>query len=261
MSAPWQPAACARPLRRWAPEQMQVICGVLDSCLSEWAAAWALRLPQPAASSCAPATPFNAKAGVEMHGRREHAAAWVLPAERLPARIAEALFGRAAESPLALELVRACAQDAPRRVLATFGMDVVEAPETPPPECTLPWSGCVVALPPFGPPVLLNVAAVQAVLRERELERTDTWAPGLPSSPLVSVAGALSEAPFPLQVHLEGCELEFGVLQDLQVGDLLRVTHRLEAAATVRTPDGCTLFRGYLARRHGRKAVELAPLY
>jgi hypothetical protein len=260
MSAPWQPTGCARPLRLWAPEQMQVVCDVVDDCLSQWAAAWGIRLPQAATSSCAPARPFDVEP-VGTHGRRGHAAAWVLPAKQLPSGIAQALFGRAAESPLALELVHSCAQDASRRVLAGFGMDPVEAPETPPPECTTPWSGCVVALPPFGPPVLLNVAAVQALLRERGLEGADTRAPGLPSLPLESVTHALSEAPFPVQVHLEGCELEFGVLQDLQVGDLLRVTHRLEAAATVRTPEGCTLFRGYLARRHGRKVVELAPVY
>lgn len=261
MSAPWQPAAYARPLRLWEREQMQAVGGVLDGCLSEWAAAWGLRMPQPAASSCAPATRFDTEAGVAAHGRRGQSAAWLLPARQFPSRIGEALFGRTAESPVALELVHACAQDATRRVLTALGMDPVEAPAPPPPECTMPWSGWVVALPPFGPPVLLNVAAVQALLRERGLQRADTQAPGAPPSPLVSVADALNNAPFPLQVHLEGCELEFGVLQDLQVGDLLRVTHRLETAATVRTPEGRTLFRGYLARRHGRKAVELAPVY
>jgi hypothetical protein len=63
-----------------------------------------------------------------------------------------------------------------------------------------------------------------------------------------------------VRVHLEGCELALGVLQDLRPGDLLRVRHRVDAPASVHAPQGALLFRGFLAARGGSKAVELAPV-
>jgi flagellar motor switch protein FliM len=64
----------------------------------------------------------------------------------------------------------------------------------------------------------------------------------------------------PLQVRLEACEVDIGRLQDLQPGDVVRLPHRLDAPAAVVGPGGQPLFGGYLVRRRGRKAVELAPV-
>jgi flagellar motor switch protein FliM len=74
---------------------------------------------------------------------------------------------------------------------------------------------------------------------------------------LVVATAALAERPLELHVELEGCELDVGALQDLQVGDVVRLAHGLDRPVCVRHA-GASLCHAYIGRRGNRKAVELA---
>ena len=81
-----------------------------------------------------------------------------------------------------------------------------------------------------------------------------------PPAATVNVASVVADFPMRLRVQLEACELDVGSLRELQVGDVLRLRHRIEMPAWVHTAGGDPLFSGFLVRSRGRKAVELAPV-
>ncbi|HEY0824824.1 MAG TPA: FliM/FliN family flagellar motor C-terminal domain-containing protein, partial [Ramlibacter sp.] len=121
-----------------------------------------------------------------------------------------------------------------------------------------PWSGSVLVSLPGGARVLLGAALVRILVAWADDAGASQAAWSAPT-PRVPVDRALAGIALNLQVHLEGCELSVGSLQDLQIGDVLRLQHRVDAPAAVTLPDGAPLFNGFLARTRGRKAVELAP--
>lgn len=195
-----------------------------------------------------------------LQGRKGPAAAWFMPSEAFTANVFEALFGRAATSPIALKVAQVCATDAACRLIAALGLDALEAAQAPVPDHSSSWSGDVMATLPLGAVLLLDAPCMQALLEHCGMA-ADVPNPGVKSLPLVPIVQALKDVPFQLQVHLEGCEVLFGDVQELQVGDVLRVKHSLELPAEVRSEEGVTLFRGYLACSQGRKAVELVPVH
>jgi flagellar motor switch protein FliM len=106
--------------------------------------------------------------------------------------------------------------------------------------------------------VRLDTGLVEAVLAHGAEARPARTTPA--AAPLVEVREALADSEVRLQVELSPFELGLGALQSLQVDDVLRLQHRADAPATVIDGDGRALFRAWLARRHARWAVELAPL-
>jgi flagellar motor switch protein FliN len=73
--------------------------------------------------------------------------------------------------------------------------------------------------------VLLDAALVRSLLPPPAREAPVTPAPLVP---LQRAAAALA---LPLQVHLEGCEVDIGSLQDLRPGDVVRLQVRVGEAA------------------------------
>jgi hypothetical protein len=126
----------------------------------------------------------------------------------------------------------------------------------PPRGAWRPWSGALLVSLPLCGDVLLDAALVRAVLPARPVAAGAAGA----RAPLVPLHRAAAALTLPLQVRLEACEVDIGNLQDLQPGDVVRLPHRLDAPAAVVGRDGQPLFGGYLVRRRGRKAVELAPV-
>jgi flagellar motor switch protein FliM len=106
--------------------------------------------------------------------------------------------------------------------------------------------------------LLLDAPAVEGVLRSvaPQLARS-AHAPGAPQA-LTPVALAVECLRMPLHVELSACELDVASLEDLRIGDVVPVPHRLDAPLLVRDAQEETLFGGYLAQRGGRKALALA---
>jgi flagellar motor switch protein FliM len=112
---------------------------------------------------------------------------------------------------------------------------------------------------PTGARLLVDAGAVEQVLRSRapsELLASNAASPVA----TVPVLKALAQAKMTVQVRLQGCELDAGSLQALQLGDVIRLRHGLQTPAVITNGSGRELFSGWLARSRGRKAVQLAPL-
>ena len=117
------------------------------------------------------------------------------------------------------------------------------------------WSGSLVVSLPFGARLLLAAGAVRKLVAA---------AGGAPSGPrratgaLLGIPEAIGDRELRIEVSLEGCDIEIGALQDLQLGDVLRLRQGLDKPASVSVADGTPVFSGFLVRSRGRKAIELA---
>lgn len=246
-----------RQLRFWREAQLAALSEVLQDALVDWAGAWGVGLEPDGAVTCTRAT--DASFDAEQHRPLcscGEAAAWMSTDTDLAAWLAGELFGEEAPvGSIAHEVASECGEDALLRIAAAMRMQRNPDDPLPPRWAPSPWSGWVVARLPFSCRLLVNAEAVEAALQEQATPAT-THATGdrVVLSPVLSAASGVS---LPVSVHLEGCEVDLGVLQGLQRGDVLRLQHRLEVPASVRSAAGETLFSGYLARKGSRKAVEL----
>jgi len=190
-------------------------------------------------------------------GRSGHPIAWVR-AEKANEVLARALFEEPASTSLALETVEACAEDGWKRVAAALGLSVCVSGRRAP--CTADvaaWSGALeVALSAtLDMRVLLRGEAVEAWCASNTVPRAASTR--APVAPLSTALEALAEHSVALQVQLRGCELEVGCLQELRVGDVVRLPHPLDAPVFFVGPSDTALLGGYLGRVDERKAVEL----
>lgn len=239
-----------------------MLAAALREALAHWSNDWGIALDAEECVRCAPA-------GAECAGFQSsrcmvsaaQAKAWFAASPGLRDRLAAQLFGGPGHAGgIAAEVAGACEEDALARLAEALGLALAHADSSPPaPRSLFRWRGYVLASLPFRASLLLDDAVVRAVLRARGEEFGTGAAPRVDAQPLVPLLDAVAGQPFPVRVHLEACEVEIGVLQDLRPGDVFRVKHGLDAPALVRTAAGDPLFRGNLARSGGRKAVELAP--
>lgn len=252
----------ASALKFWPARQLEAVAATLGEALARWAADWGIPLDAGEPVRCVPAgaecTTFEASRWMVS---ATQARAWVAPSPGLREWVAVRLFGGPGPAGgIAAEATRACEADALERVAKALGLDLADAGgDMPVIRCSSRWRGYVLACLPFHASLLLNDAAVLAVLRGRGEEGGADVSPRADVQPLVPLLDAVAGHVLPVRVRLEACEVEIGVLQDLQPGDVLRVKHALDAPALVRTSADAPLFRGYLACSGGCKAVELAP--
>jgi hypothetical protein len=165
-----------------------------------------------------------------------------------------ALFPAATFGPLAHAVADACRLDGIARIASLLGLTSLEDTDgAPSAALARVGSGAVEAVlhAPLGERLLLGPEAAARWRRSAHDQ-----APPV-REPLASATAALASRSLAVQVELEGCELEVGVLRDLQVGDVVRLEHGLQSPATLRHA-GAPLCRGYLGRQGNLKAVELA---
>lgn len=251
-----------RPLRWWSDTALAALADRIDTAWQGWAARWDVAV-DPARVHAAQDTP----AGVPLawqpwqaDGAAAAAWAWTGDTGESPtATLAFALFGTAggpASAAVAQQAWSALADD----LVRVFGRSDVspEAGFGLPPASA--WSGSVrVCLPWRGGaarPLWLSVAgdAVAPLLSAHRRPWTGRMPPISES-----VTAAIAERPFSLSVELDGTELDLGTLQSLRVGDVLRLSHRLDAPLTVRASDPTAdpVCAGYLGARDGHRAIEL----
>lgn len=108
---------------------------------------------------------------------------------------------------------------------------------------------------PFGARLLLAADIVRKLVAAAAPPATRAVAT---RETLLGIPEAIGEKELRVQVHLAGCEIEIGTLQDLQVGDVLRLRQGIDKPASVSVEDGTPIFGGFLVRSGGRKAIELA---
>lgn len=247
----WRHLPAAAALRGWAAGEVRVIEAALASVLEAWAGDWQVSAPGAIAGMAASEGRAAQPGPWICVGAAAGACAWLQWEPEQAGHIAQRWFGAGAQTgAVVASVLDACRQDALQRIAAALGL--APSAQAPGPAQTLwhSWSGALV-MRCDGVGVLLMDAGV--VRRFGAGPR-----PQQPSTPLVCVRDALRSTRMELQVDLDGCELAVGELQGLQVGDVLTLRHRLDAAARVTRPEGDTVLSGWLARVRGRKAVELA---
>lgn len=253
------PSPAVRPLIAWSAPQLDAIAVALQARCLAWATAWGLQWPRQELPACVRARdPGEAPWLRLVH---EHGiGAWSWQPTDFTGWIASSLVGvESPNTPVATAIVGACVEDLRRGLAGAGGWSPCPVPQhsSAAPAVFVRWSEGVLAVLPRGLRLLFDAAAVKAVLLECGAA-LNSHARGAPVA-LVSVASAMADAPMRLRVQLQGCELDLGSLRGLQVGDVLRLRHRIEEPASVRTAGGDALFNGFLVRSRGRKAVELAP--
>ena len=250
----FHPATSARRLVAWRDTELVQLGRLLQDAVQAWAAEWGLPPSWQGSVHCACASTPDAGAPWQCLAGEAGASAWLASGERSADALAQALVGAVAVTPLLRELGEACRRDQQERLLATLRLGESEARGASAPNFPGRWSGNVVAALPGGARLLIEATAVERLLRP---------APAKPSraGALVPLAHAFADLAFPLQVRLEGCDLDLGSLQDLQPGDVLRLRHRLDVPASVCGAGGDALFQGFLARSRGRRAIELVPVH
>lgn len=251
--AAWLPPGSGRDLHWWTSRELRSLAQALRQSTRDWLNAWGAGV-DPAAQ-CRPA------AGGDLAAQPTHAfvsqggaQAWLFPSgDESP--LARLLFPGATQlGPMARLVVQRFRADGLLRLGKVLGLDCVESRgDVPGPATCAPWSGTAIA--EWGEPLHWRVlvgAPAAAPWRRRAVG----CAP--PPEPLAAVTDALARWPVPLQVELQGCELELGALCELQPGDVVRLSHSLETPASLREGKR-TLLSARLGRQGGAKAVELAP--
>jgi hypothetical protein len=257
-SGPWHAHAAARPLVAWSDNQLGVLGRTVDRALAGWAADWGLRAPWTAPVRCGAPAQAEGSAWEWLAGAGE-TASWTCSGKSAAQELTRALFAGAADAtPLLLEIGQACWDDALGRVRAMLPLSAADgAPAEPGAWALAPWGGSALVDLPAGARLLLQAAVVRACV-DAAGPAPQAATPVRSGPATVPVERALAASALQLQVQLDGCELDVGSLQDLQVGDVLRLRHALDAPAAVSLADGVPLFTGFLARSRGRKAVEIA---
>jgi hypothetical protein len=268
--ARWAASEAAQTLCAWRAPQLAALARCIEGALQAWRAGWGLE-DDAAAPRCEAAGAAQAAAGWVPLGGQGEAAAWIALPPDFDAALGRALLAvEQPATPLARAVFERCRGAMQELLLGTLRLDggasrgslrsppAYEWPAGDPPSKSLfsnPWSGTVHVALPWSAGLLLNAALVRLLLPA--CGETQARAPAAGPA-LVAVQDALATQRLPLRVELGECELALGSLQDLRPGDVVRVPHALEAPLAVRDAAGRAVLAGYLARRGGSKALQLA---
>jgi hypothetical protein len=255
-SRPWRRIDQVRPLRAWRNAELVAVTRVLQGGQQVWQDAWGLSASL-ACVTCANASEQDLEAACQLAGEAGGASAWIAWPAGFEAELARELWGGdSLVGPIATRITRACRADMPLRLCAALQMQTAAPSASQRPRACAAWSGLVQARLAFGARLLLDAAAVE------RLGAADTPEPARHASaaraPLAPVTSAIAALRLPLRVRLADCELDLASLQDLRIGDIVPLPHRLDAPLLVRDAQEEVVLAGYLARQGGRKALELA---
>lgn len=251
----WRADREGTPLLAWRGEQLAMLAVKIDAVLGAWASDWGIPPALCTAVDCS-AVEGAGDAPWQGLGGAESGAAWIHWTAEGRAQLAAALFRGAAQlTPLIEEISGACWSDALSRMRSSLALPDVGPYAAPAASTLSAWSGAVVVSLPFRARLLLAAGAVPKLVAEA---RGAPAARPVASRPLLGIPEAIGERALRIEVHLEGCDIEIGALQDLQLGDVLRLRQALDKPASVSVADGVPVFRGFLVRSRGRKAIELA---
>lgn len=256
--AVWRRIDGARRLLAWSEAQLAAVAREVESALRTWREGWGLTVGDTDVT-CLPGAEAHPTPCWEPLGGGDAGAAWIELPSCFEASLARALWGRDDFlGPIATKLVGACAADLHARLRGALLLESGRGPAACPSSGSA-WSGDVVVLLGDGQRVLLEAAAVEKVLHScaRHLVRQEALRT---QAALTPVGSAVARMRIALRAQLADCELEVASLQDLRVGDVVPVPHRLDAPLLVCDSREEPVFAGFLARRGGGKALELSAI-
>jgi hypothetical protein len=261
--AGWLPAAAARELAWWDAAALAQLSAELSDAACAWGTAWGVEvgaLQVVAQPLQVPSVPGDAGTRLRCRGVT---VGWATGESAARAALLQSLFSALPSTvDLATRVAAECHADALRRMAAVLGADTGQgvAAAADPALDLRPGSGalqvCIDGAAVAG--LVLAGGATHAWRSRRSLALRSPLA-AQPAS-LCEPSTALSGRPVTVRAALVGCELDLGTLQDLQVGDVLRLRHRLCDPATVSDAAGTLLFSGHLVQQRGAIALELATL-
>jgi hypothetical protein len=239
-------ATPARPLLAWRGEQLQQIAAAFERACRAWEAAWGLAHTH-AVSCRSPAAADMEKHWGGLAGGLQ-GDAWIHVPSDLREQVGRELFGLApVVSPIASEVLDACIASLRAHLVEVLhGCAGANLP-APDAQALDAWSGWVCLQLHAGAMLLVDGCSARALAAPAPT----------PAAPVAGLLAALAGTCLELRVQLQDFELELGTLQDLQLGDVVRLGHALDAPATVTGPGAKALFSGLLVRTGDRKAVEL----
>ena len=259
----------ARPLGHWSGDALDRARATVDRALKCWCERWGLDGSVDAAANAVEAQAAREVAWIGVPGVASSLAAGAGAAESAldgllfgtstrPASGAESIGRDVAAAALA-ELL-----DHLGRVATTPARRDVLPMNAPPPSDGARWSGAIVlrlilAGDGRGEPWWLHCGEpVAAVLCGSSTSVVTTTG----RTPIVGIAQAIAHRPLRLQVSLAATPVTLGTLQSLRVGDVLPLSHRLDAPldVAVATSPRDPLCAAYLGRREQSRAVELIAL-
>lgn len=260
----------AQPLLAWSTAQQRCLQDLLHKLLIDWQTAWST------GGAVADVT-----IGIPATGSEERVL-WSL--EGVPAQQAEAtarraleatLFGSEVHAPapvgaapvIALEVAQAAWSDWQQRLQAALGtspaLSTDDLPDSHGTGTVAPiWSGALCAkLPWCGTSWSLQLPGpvVQRLLRSAGAAASAPSGAAV-SSPLVDLASALHAQALTLHARLSDVTLTLGELEQLAIGDVVRLPQRLDAPLQLMGPRDEPLCEAWLGQQSGRVALELAPL-
>jgi hypothetical protein len=251
----WLPTSRARALRAWRRDQLILVEDGLQRALDAWCRDWGV-FPPAMPLACEPWRE-EAAGDTEWHALRADSGP---PGAWLCAPADAELLAAFGMGPVARGVRAACLHDAAARVAIALGLPTVgdAEPSGPPADLVRPWAGavCVRLHAPGHWLLVIGAEALQAVLQRGGGARPPAGQRAARQA-LVPIGQALATRPLPLQVRLDGCELDLGALQSLARGDVVRLRHVLTQPAHVTDGDGRACLAGYLASRGPRKALAL----
>lgn len=260
----------ARPLAWWTPAQLDAMAGVVAQGWSAWVRDWVRESVVPGASTVlAHEQPEHQKSAWVPLGVRGEAAAWFQVRTDPVADVFETLFaadpgpGATSDAEGIGQAVAARSWNALADVLCgALELDPGTGHTAPDGGLFKPWSGCVLlSLEGVGRrhrTLLVNAACARALLGPKGNGMPADSSRRKKPVPLVPLSQALSDRKLSLQVELSSCELDFGSLQSLCIGDIVPLPHSLDAPLMVSTAQGAQVCAGFLGRQAGFKAIELA---
>lgn len=244
-------AGGARPLDLLGSSALSRLRGAAAEALEEWRLAWGIerlapRIECTRAWELAKGAPLFDEGWEGWEGSGAEAP-WLAASPALVPSVEQMLFG--GSGALAAEVARRAADDLAGRLLRRFGASAPRrASTTPAPPASILRFGSGTAL-------------LELQLAEARLGIL-VQGPRLAAAPRVSTAlgevhSAMQGVPVTLGAELAELDLELGMLQSLEAGDVIRLPLPIDQPLRVTSPDGRTVCYGDLGQVAGFRALAL----
>jgi len=266
---PASSASRARPLHQWSRARKEAVQSHFAEIHRAWCADW---LPTDDASAHGDTAVWLSDSEAESaFVPKGWTAFWsfadatvVMPGYTALHAIARAMFGLDAVrevSGIADVVARAAWTDWLRRLTTSPALEGSELQEVAPPKDgipAMPWSGALWLRWRWCGGFWRLALPREAVAAWAGAESAEAVAPAVPAPPTTGLDRALAHEKVILRAALGGAELNLGQLQSLRIGDVIPLQHRLDTPLKVITGEGTELCEGWLGRRQGRIAIEMA---
>ncbi|WP_048437856.1 FliM/FliN family flagellar motor switch protein [Caenimonas sp. SL110] len=249
-------------LRSWTKAQRAELASLVERAFRTWTSDWYVPASAPVTCDCEAAglETLLARAFFLPLGRTGAAQAWVMTDGDGPDALMAALFEvhrrrQPTQSVLATELASQAWDEMLECLRTALGLGARTGMGYPVPADVRLWSGPVTLKLRAGAldvDLLLTGACVEPLVTA-----SCAHAPRSAHAPLTPVFHAIADRPVRVKVDLSAFELDLGTVQDLRVGDVVPLPHRLSAPVIV-SAAGKPLCNGFIGRQSGSKAVELA---